>query len=145
LLLRVTISCGISLAWTNNLEVIELFRFLNPNIKLPDRKTLSNKILHEATKDLDNTMIEKLKLDRIGVTMSFDGWTNVREQELMGTVLMTSDGQPYIWQAIDVSSERETNIEVISKTKEMISKINEIEVSLLAIVTDSAPAYNAAR
>jgi hypothetical protein len=31
------------------------------------------------------------------------------------------------------------------KIEEMISKINELNISLLAIVTDSAPAYNAAR
>jgi hypothetical protein len=145
LLLRVTISCGFPLSWVNNPEVIELFKFLNPCIKLPDRKTLSCEILSDAVKDLDNTMLEKLKLDRIGVTMAFDGWTNVRAQELMGTVLITSDGQPYVWQAVDISSERVTNVEVMLKTEEMISKIDEIKVPLLAIVTDSAPAYNAAR
>ena len=63
----------------------------------------------------------------------------------METVLMTSDGQPYVWQAVDISSERATTAEVMSKTEEMISKINEIKIPLLAIVTDSAPAYNAAR
>jgi len=145
LLLRVTISCGFPLSWVNNLEVIELFRFLNPQIKLPDRKTLSGKILGDAVKELDETMLEKLKLDRIGVTMSFDGWTNVREQELMGTVLMTSDGQPFVWQAVDISTERTTAIEVMSKTESMISKVSNMEIKLLAIVTDSAPAYNAAR
>jgi len=72
LLLRVTISCDFSLSWINNKEVIELFRFLSPQIKLPDRKTLSGKILHEAVTDLNNTMIEKLKSDRIGIILSFD-------------------------------------------------------------------------
>jgi len=105
LLLRVTISCGFPLSWVNNLEVIELFKFLNPQIKLPNRKTLSGKILGDAVKEFDKNMLEKLKLDRIGITMSFDGWTNVREQELMGTVLMTSDGQPFVWKAVDVSSD----------------------------------------
>ncbi|RHZ86715.1 hypothetical protein Glove_46g111 [Diversispora epigaea] len=50
LILRVTISCGFALSWVNNPEVIELFKFLNPLIKLSDRKTLSDKILHEAFK-----------------------------------------------------------------------------------------------
>src|SRR5207247_8830622 len=44
-LLQVTISCGFPLSWLNNPEVVELFKFLNPQIKLPDRKTLSNEIL----------------------------------------------------------------------------------------------------
>ncbi|CAG8435306.1 5545_t:CDS:2 [Diversispora eburnea] len=68
--------------------VIELFR-------LPDRRTLSDRILREAA-DLNNSMIDKLKSDRVGVTLPFDGWVNFREQELIGTVLMSSDGQPYI-------------------------------------------------
>jgi hypothetical protein len=144
-LLQITISCGLPLSWVNNPEVIELFKFLNPQIKLPDRKTLSTEILSDVVKDFDAMMLEKLVLDRIGITLSFDGWTNVREQELMGTVLMSSEGQPYVWKAIDVSSERSTTLEVMSKIKEMISKINELHIPLLAIVTDSAPAYNAAR
>jgi hypothetical protein len=144
-LLQVTISCGFPLSWVNNPEVIELFRFLNPQIKLPDRKTLSNEILDDAVKEFDINMLEKLVLDRIGITLSFDGWTNVREQELMGTVLTSSDGQPYIWKATDISSERVTNIEVRDKVEGMMSKLDELKISLLAVVTDSAPAYNAAR
>ncbi|CAB4386898.1 unnamed protein product [Rhizophagus irregularis] len=144
-LLQVTISCGFPLSWINNPEVIELFKFLNPQIKLPDRKTLSNEILDDAVKEFDFKMLEKLALDKIGITLSFDGWTNVREQELMGTVLTSSDGQPYIWKACDISSERVTNIEVRSKVEEMISELDKLKIPLLAIVTDSAPAYSAAR
>jgi len=144
-LLQVTISCGFPLSWVNNPEVIELFKFLNPQIKLPDRKTLSTEILSDAVKDFDKMMLEKLVLDRIGITLMFDGWTNVREQELMGTILMSSEGQPYVWKAMDISSERTTASEVMLKIKEMMLKINELDISLLSIVTDSAPAYNAAR
>ena len=144
-MLQVTISCGFPLSWVNNPEAIELFKFLNPQIKLPDRKTLSNEILGNAIKEFDVKMLEKLVLDRIGITLSFDGWTNVREQKLMGTVLTSSDGQPYIWKAVDISSERITNIEVRFKVEEMISKLKELHIPLLAVVTDSAPAYNAAR
>jgi hypothetical protein len=100
--------------------------------------------LGDAVEELDKTMLEKLKLDRIGVTMSFDGWTNVREQELMRTVLVTSDGQPFAWQAKDISCEHAITTEVMSKTEGMISEINKMKITLLAIVTDSAPAYNAA-
>ena len=144
-LLQIIVSCGFLLSWVNNPEVIELFKFLNSQIKLPNRKTLSTEILGNVVKDFDAMMLEKLILDRVGITLSFDGWTNVHEQELMGTILMSSDGQPYIWKAIDVSSERATTLEIKSKIEEMILKINELNISLLAIVTDSVPAYNAAR
>jgi len=58
---------------------------------------------------------------------------------------MSSDGQPYVWKATDISNERATTLEVINKIEEMMLKINKLHISLLAIVTDSAPAYNAAR
>ena len=144
-LLQVTISCRFPLSWLNNPEVVELFKFLNPQIKLPDRKTLSNEILDNAVKEFDIKMLERLVLDRTGITLSFDGWTNVHEQELIGTVLTSSDGQPYIWKATDISSERVTNIEVRAKVEEMMTKLDELKIPLLAVVTDSAPAYNAAR
>ena len=62
-LLQVTISCGFSLSWVNNPEVIELFKFLNPQIKLPDCKTLSNEILNEVVKEFDARILEKLTLE----------------------------------------------------------------------------------
>ncbi|CAG8623083.1 1393_t:CDS:2 [Diversispora eburnea] len=81
-------------------KVIELFKFLNLLVKLSDRKTLSDKILHEAVTDLNNTIIEKLKSDRIGITLSFD--------------------------AMDVSGERHKTDDVITKTEEMIIDIREL-------------------
>ena len=71
--MQITISYGFSLSWVNNLEVIELFKFLNLQIKLPDRKTLSTEILGNVVKDFDTMMLEKLILDRVGITLSFDG------------------------------------------------------------------------
>ncbi|CAJ0833316.1 273_t:CDS:2 [Entrophospora sp. SA101] len=145
LILKATISCGFPLSWVNNQETTELFKFLNPHIKLPDRKTLSTKLLNDAVKEYDNVMLEKLRLDQIGVTLMFDGWTNVRQQELMGCVLLMSDGEPCVWQAMDISSERDTMFEVMTKTEELISKLIDMKITLLSIVTDSAPSYNASR
>ncbi|CAB5137927.1 unnamed protein product [Rhizophagus irregularis] len=99
----------------------------------------------DAVKEFDTNMLEKLVLYRHRNYTFFDGWTNIREQELMRTVLTSSDGQPYIWKATDISSERVTNIEVRNKVEEMMSKLNELKIPLLAIVTDSAPAYNASK
>ncbi|CAG8620831.1 9213_t:CDS:2, partial [Diversispora eburnea] len=92
-------------------QVIELFKFLNSLIKLSDRKTLSDKILHEVVTDFNNTIIEKLKLDRIGITLSFD--------------------------VIDISGEHHKTDDIIAKTEEIITDIKELNLIILAIVTDS--------
>ncbi|RHZ58763.1 hypothetical protein Glove_368g25 [Diversispora epigaea] len=143
LILCVTISCKFALSWVNNPEVIELFKFLNLLIKLPDRKILSNKILHKAVTDFNNIMIEKLESDKIGIILSFDGWINVYEQELMGTIIMSSNGQLYIWKAMDISDKRHKTDDIIAKTEEIITDIKELNLTILAIVTDSVLAYNA--
>ncbi|GET01058.1 hypothetical protein GLOIN_2v1885672 [Rhizophagus clarus] len=83
------ISCGWALHWVNNPEVRELFEFLNPFLKLPDHKTLGGPILNDAISKGDNTMKIALKEDPVGITLTFDGWMNVKSEQLLGVVLMT--------------------------------------------------------
>ena len=86
-----------------------------------------------------------LKEDQIGVTLTFDGWTNVKNEQLLGIVIMTSEGRPYVWKAVDISLERETHLEVMEKTESMISELKSKGINVCAIVTDSASAYAASR
>ena len=76
--------------WVNNPETRELFEFLNPFLKLPNHKTLSGEILTNAVSEGDNTMEMALKEDPVGITLTFDGWTNVKSEQLLGVVIMTS-------------------------------------------------------
>ena len=131
--------------WVNNPEARELFEFLNPFLKLPDRKTLGGDILTDAVSDGNDAMEIALKEDRVGITLTFDGWTNVKTEQLLGVVIMTSEGRPYVWKAADISSERETHVEVMEKTKAMITELEGKNINVCAVVTDSAGAYAAAR
>ena len=131
--------------WVNNPEARELFEFLNPFLKLPDRKTLSREILTNAVSEGDNTMEIALKEDPVGITLTFDGWTNVKSEQLLGIVIMTSEGRPYVWKATDISSERETHVEVMKKTEAMITELEGKGINVCAVVTDSAGAYAASR
>ena len=131
--------------WVNNPEARELFEFLNPFLKLPDCKTLSGEILTNAVSEGDNTMEIALKEDPVGIILTFDGWTNIKSKQLLGVVIMTSEGRPYVWKATDISSERETYVEVIEKTEAMITKLEGKGINVCAVVTDSAGAYAASR
>ena len=73
LLLRLTVSCRWTLSWVNKPEAKELFNFLNPLIKLPDRRELGGKILTKAVEKADDAMNIALKEDPVGVTLTFDG------------------------------------------------------------------------
>ncbi|RIB11781.1 hypothetical protein C2G38_2249936 [Gigaspora rosea] len=88
-----TVSCGWSLSWANNPEVKACYKFLNPLLVLPDRRTLGNQVLTEIVNDTNKNMEIALRKDQIG---------------------------PYIWKAIDISSEREKFQDVIDKTESML-------------------------
>ena len=145
LLLRLTVSCEWALSWVNNPEAKELFNFLNPHIKLPDQCELGGKVLTKAVEKADDAMDIILKEDPVGVTLTFDGWTNVKNEQLLGAVLISSEGRPYVWKAVDISTERENHIKVIEKIESMLTDLKEKEITVCAIVTDSAGAYAAAR
>ncbi|UZO28283.1 uncharacterized protein OCT59_021816 [Rhizophagus irregularis] len=142
LLLQLTVSCGWALSWP---EAKELFDFLNPFLKLPDHHVLGGDILKQVVTDADKAMETALKEDPVGVTLTFDGWTNVKNEQLLGTVILSSEGKPYVRKAVDITSERENNAAVINKTEAMLTELKNKEITVCAIVTDSASAYAAAQ
>ncbi|CAJ0843452.1 2540_t:CDS:2, partial [Entrophospora sp. SA101] len=93
LLLRMTVSNGFSFHWL--IVVISLL--------LSGRKTLSNRILTNETTKLNSIRDQKLSSDEIGVTLAFDGWKNVLNQNLFGSLFITSLGEVLIWKALDTS------------------------------------------
>ncbi|CAG8818903.1 17154_t:CDS:2, partial [Cetraspora pellucida] len=103
--------------------VWELFEFLNPTLKLPERRTLDGRILNKEVKRLEDNIVIKLKNNSVGPTLAFDGWTN----------------------GMDISGERERWREVIEKIELMFSEIIQMGVKLIAVVCDSASFYAAAR
>ncbi|CAG8792190.1 401_t:CDS:2, partial [Cetraspora pellucida] len=107
--------------------------------------TLSRPTLEVAVSEYDREMFEALQKDSIGVTLMFDGWTNVNNKQLMGIMLVTLVGKPYIWKVMNISIERERYTKVIEKTEEMIDELKKINVKIIAIVTDSVGPYAATR
>ena len=73
LVLQLTVSCEWALSWINKPEAKELFDFLNPFLKLPDRCTLGGDILKRVVAKSDEAMEFTLKEDPISITLSFDG------------------------------------------------------------------------
>jgi hypothetical protein len=128
-----------------NKEVRELFEFLNPTLKLPGRRTLGGRILNKEVKRLEDNMVIKLKNNSVGPTLAFDGWTNVINQNIMGAVFITPEGEVLVWKGMDISGERERWREVIEKIELMFSEIIQMGVKLIAVVCDSASSYAAAR
>ena len=60
-------------------------------------------------------------------------------------LFITSSGEILIWEASDISNEREQLIEVIPKIEGLIQEINKLDIKLNAIVFNSALAYAGAQ
>ena len=73
-------------------EAKELFEFLNFHLKLPDRRAFGKQILKAAVSQKDKAMWKALREDPIGVILTFDEWTNVKNEQLLGVMIITSEG-----------------------------------------------------
>ncbi|CAG8482337.1 1795_t:CDS:2, partial [Cetraspora pellucida] len=89
----------------------------------------------------NKTMHDELYQDIIGITLTFDRWTNIKNKQLFGVIIIFSKEKPYVWHATDISSERETHVKVIEKTRFMINELKKIKIKVLAVVTNSAGPY----
>ena len=103
LVLSSTINNGWSFRWVENKSSQKMINFANPGLKLPSRKVLAGRILSTSSENIKNSLINTAQKDVFGVTVCFDGWRNVKKQEIMGSVLITSDGQVLVWGGEDVS------------------------------------------
>jgi hypothetical protein len=145
-LLRVTVLNGFPFQWIENQATLELFEFLNPNLILPGRKVLLNRILNDETESLDLLRDEKLNSDKTGIALVFDRWKNILNQHIFGALFITSSGEILIWKASDISSERERMIEIIPKIEDLIKDARDnLGAKVIAIISDSAAAYAGAR
>ncbi|GET01014.1 ribonuclease H-like domain-containing protein [Rhizophagus clarus] len=145
LLLRMSVANGFSFQWIDHPATLELFEFLNPHLILPNRKALSNRILTRETENVNTLRNDKLINDKVGVVLAFDGWKNILNQHIFGSLFISSSGEILIWDASDISSECERLIEIIPKITGLIQETKRLGIKLNAIVSDSAPAYAAAR
>ncbi len=74
-----------------------------------------------------------------------DSWTNVVNQNIMGSILITNSGEVLVWHTMDISGERSRTAEVKAKINSITkSGLNE-NIKISAIVTDSHSSYTAAR
>lgn len=145
LLLNVTVACGFSFRWIDNPAVVELFKWLNPMLELPDRKQLGGRILKKTTKSLSETILNDAINDDLGIMLAFDGWKNVARQNLLGSVLFTSENNMIIWKVEDISGKRCTGDIIIDETKKSFEELEKQKIKINGLITDSASENAAAR
>ncbi|CAG8467077.1 3137_t:CDS:2, partial [Racocetra fulgida] len=126
-------------------NTIALFEFVNPSYNLPKWRKLSNKILTHVLNSMIADIKVKAKEDSYSVTLAMDSWTNVINQSIIESTLITSSGKVLVWQAANISDERACTEEVKNKINEIIKTVIHEEIKIAAIVIDSHLSYAAAR
>ncbi|CAG8452356.1 4009_t:CDS:2, partial [Racocetra fulgida] len=96
LLLKATISNDWSFQWVDNSDSIVLFQFTN--------SVANDTILRCASNQLVYNIQQKAQNDIYGVTLILDGWTNIVNQSILGSVLVTSSGKVLVWEVKEVNS-----------------------------------------
>ncbi|CAB4374853.1 unnamed protein product [Rhizophagus irregularis] len=100
----------------NKPEAKKLFDFLNPFLKLPDRHVLGGDILKQVVADSDKAMETAIKENPVA-----------------------SNGKPYVWKAVDISSERENYTAVIEKTEAMLTDLLKTQQALQILAINFKP------
>ncbi|CAG8744062.1 5773_t:CDS:2, partial [Racocetra persica] len=116
LILKATILNSWSFRWVKNSNSIELFRFINSAIKLSPRRTLSKIILSNASNHLVNEIQQKAQ----------------------------NDIYVLVWQAQDCSEDRVRTNDVKQKIIEIVQSIQDKNIKVASVVTDSYASYQAA-
>ena len=83
---------------------------------------MSDNILLKSTKLLTKFIMKVAQNNKIRVTMTFDGWTNVKQENLFDVVFITLMGEILIWEARDISDERSKIENVINHIKDIMAE-----------------------
>ncbi|CAG8762139.1 11302_t:CDS:1, partial [Cetraspora pellucida] len=141
LLLRMIVSNALLFTFVKNKDTIAVFEFLAPGIKLPKQKVIGGKVLMKSAQLLQNNIIKIAKNDMYGVTATFNTWTNVKQEHILGVVFITMEGQSLIWGAYNISLERSQTQNVINHIEQLITKAEKNKINIKALVLDSADKY----
>jgi hypothetical protein len=139
------ISNGLPFTFVENKETIAVFDFISPGIQLPKRKALAGKILEKSSQTFQENITKLAKQDHDGVTATFDGWSNVKQEHIWGVILITTSGRPLIWGAYNISSERSKAENVIKYIEKLMDETEKEHINIKAFISDSAGEYSAAR
>ncbi|CAG8832475.1 35253_t:CDS:1, partial [Racocetra persica] len=107
------------------------------------RKQLAGRILKSATETNKSYIQDKARSDSHGIMIAFDGWKNVINQEILGSVLIMSNGETLVWNVIDISGRRKKYEDIMEMTEEIFREIDALEIKINGLVTDSDAAYAA--
>jgi hypothetical protein len=123
--------------WINMIEKI------NPNYAkhTPSAKVLSGRLLDQQFTDIRSNIQEILRNSE-NLTLTSDGWTNLRKEHLVNFVVKAPGNLPMFFKSIDTSGVPQTGDAVADAICDVIDEIGSLKIH--AVVTDNAPTMQSA-
>ncbi len=148
LLLEAFIDANIPFSVTENAQFRKWVNYLCPNYKMPCRKTLANTVLDEVYHQVLTNNDELLGREKYGLTLMVDGWNNIRRNHLLVFSAMSCSRSLFLISQENVSRDLQNANFLAAKMLEVIDRENPpngVKSNYVAIVTDSASAFVAAK
>ncbi len=92
-------------------------------LELLNQKQLSGRILQKSSNNLTEIILNDAINDELEIMLAFDGWKNVARQNLLGSVLFTSECNMIIWKVKDISGKRCTGDIIVNETKNLLKNL----------------------
>ena len=134
-----TLYANLPWMWGESGKGQEMFALINPNVKLPSRKSISGKVLKDEDERYFNSKIAELK-NCYSVGLVLDSWKSIRRHSLLGFLITSNysnNDVQLLYDLEDITSYQKTGefIEerIQSLTAEIYSKHN---VLINFIITD---------
>ncbi|CAG8585571.1 19659_t:CDS:2, partial [Dentiscutata erythropus] len=124
-------------ATVENPAVKKLFKWVNSILSLPSQKQLSGHILKKSTTEISKTILDDAINDDLGITLAYNGWRNIVQQNLLGTVLFTSTNNMIIWDIKNISGKKSKSEIIINETKKSLIILSK-KIKINGLITDLA-------
>jgi hypothetical protein len=111
----------------------EFFQKLRPSFKLPSRYQLSNKLLDNEYKSVQEKVKQKIQSSET-LTLLSDGWTDINGTALINILFTTPE--PVFYTSIDSKLERHTGEYICSILSQAIDEVDQDKIT--AVITDNA-------
>jgi hypothetical protein len=128
---------GISFRIADSAAFKKMIEFLNPDYAkcLPSSKVLSGRLLN-AEYQKSSSKLQELLNGKSGLTLTSDGWTNIKGQHLVNYVIKAPGQKAMFYKCIDTTGIRQTGQAVAESIVEVIEKAGPENFS--AFVSDNA-------
>lgn len=134
---------GISFRIADSPAWKHLISLLNANYAadMPSSKTLSGRLLDKQY-DETRAKIGDILKDSEGLTLTSDGWTNVRGEHIVNFIVKAPSHQPFFFKSINTSGIPQSAPAIADAIVKVVEEAGPTKFS--AIVTDNAPVMQAA-